>query len=131
MSLTILSSSPQNTIKENLRRGSMGESLIKRKKSSLGEEETTLIRDTFILNMLDFDAQKELHKETESPIKAHQIVIHMEMGAQNQQKTNQRLNTNAQSVNIVINFQGLHCTTNNQQQWKDFTRYLFVPQNYE
>ena len=33
---------------------------------NLGSEETTLIRDAFILNMLDHETQKELLKETKS-----------------------------------------------------------------
>ena len=39
-------------------------------KPSLDNEETTLIRDTFILNMLDCQTQKELHKQTVTPTKA-------------------------------------------------------------
>ena len=49
--------------------------------------------------MLDLDTQKELPKETVSLTKALEAAIHMEMGAQYQQKRNQNLNTNAQSVN--------------------------------
>ena len=36
--------------------------------------------------MLDFDTQKELPKEIVSPTKALEVAIHMEKGAQNQQK---------------------------------------------
>ena len=81
---------------------------------SLEDEETTLIRDTFIFNFLEHETQKELPKETVSPKKALEIAIHMDMVAQNQQKVNQNLNTNAQSVNIVNNFQGRNRNTNYQ-----------------
>ena len=47
---------------------------------SLGDEETTLIRDTIILNMMDHDIQKKLLKETVSPTKALDNAIQMEMG---------------------------------------------------
>ena len=77
--------------------------------------------------MLDYETQKELLKESVSPTKALEKSIHMEMGAQRQQKIDQNLNTNAQSVNIVNNFQGRNRTTNNQQQRPDFTRYPTVP----
>ena len=56
--------------------------------------------------MKDHDTQRELLKETVSSTKALEVATHIEMGAQNQQKLNQNLNTNAQSVNIFINFQG-------------------------
>ena len=72
---------------------------------SLGDEKTTLIRDSFILNMQDHDTQRELLKEAGSPAKALEFAMQMEMEAQNQQK-NQNMNTNAQSVNIFNNFQG-------------------------
>ena len=52
------------------------------KKCSLGDEETTLIGDSFILNMLDINKQKELPTDTVSPTKALEIAIHMEMVAQ-------------------------------------------------
>ena len=88
---------------------------------SLGDEETTLIRDTFILNMIDSDTQKELLKETVTHTKALGIDIHMDMGAQNMQKINQILNTNAQSVKVVNKFQGrleLPTTTGTQLSTK-------------
>ena len=72
---------------------------------SLGDEETTLIWDKFILNMLDHDTQNELLKEPVSPTKALQTAIQMEMGAQNQKKINQNLNIATKSVNVVNNFQ--------------------------
>ena len=34
---------------------------------TLGDEETTIICDTFLLNMLDYEAQKELLKDTVTP----------------------------------------------------------------
>ena len=55
---------------------------------SLGDEEITLIRDAFILNMRDHDTQRELLKQSASPSKALELAIHMEMGVQNQQKIN-------------------------------------------
>ena len=54
---------------------------------SLGDEETTLIRETFILNMWDHDTQKELLKEIVLPTKAPEIAIHIEMEVQNQQRS--------------------------------------------
>ena len=72
---------------------------------SLGDEETTLIRDTFILNTMYHDTQKELLKETVSPTKALEAAIKMEMGAQNQQKINQDLNIATKLINAVNNFQ--------------------------
>ena len=46
--------------------------------------------------MLDIDTQKELLKQKISLTDTLKIAIHMEMGAQNQHKINQKLNTNAQ-----------------------------------
>ena len=40
---------------------------------SLGNEETTIIRDEFILNMMGNETQKELQKETVEPTKALKI----------------------------------------------------------
>ena len=42
---------------------------------SLGSEKTSLIRDAFILNMIDHETQKELLKETVEPSKALEIAI--------------------------------------------------------
>ena len=56
---------------------------------SLGDEETTLIRDAFIINMQDQYTQRELLKESVSPSKTLELAIKKEMGAQNQQKINQ------------------------------------------
>ena len=53
-----------------------------------GDEETRLIRDTFIPNMLDHETQKEVPKETLSSTNCHKIAIHTKMRAQNQQKFN-------------------------------------------
>ena len=52
---------------------------------SLGDEETTLIRDTFILNILDYETQKKLLEEVVSPHTALEKLIYTEMRAQNQQ----------------------------------------------
>ena len=98
---------------------------------SLGDEETTLTRVTFILNINDHDTQRQLLKETVSPTKALDVAINMEMGAQNQQKIHQSLNTTAQSVNAVNNFQGRNRNVNCQHSCKNFTRYPTVPQNYQ
>ena len=57
---------------------------------SLGDEETTLIRDAFKLNTQDHDTQRELLKETEgivSPLKALEVAIHIEMGKSTKNKT--------------------------------------------
>ena len=50
----------------------------------LGDEETTLIRDTYILNMQHHDTERELLKETVSPTKA--LAIHMEVGGKTNRK---------------------------------------------
>ena len=75
---------------------------------SLGNEETTLIRDAFILNMMDNETQKELLNETVEPTKALEVAIQMEMGARNQQKINQNLALTTNSVNAVNTFQTLN-----------------------
>ena len=98
---------------------------------TLGSEETTLIRDAFILNMIDHETQKELLKETVEPSKALKIAIKMEMGAQNQQKINQNLMSGSNSVNLINNHQLRNRNANAQQISRDFTRYATVPQNYQ
>ena len=98
---------------------------------SLGSEETTLIRDAFMLNMIDHETQTELLKETVEPSKALEIAIQMEMGAQNQQKINQNLMSTINSVNLVNNYQTRNRNVNAQQPKRDFTRYPTVPQNYQ
>ena len=98
---------------------------------NLGSEETTLIRDAFILNMMDHETQKELLKEKSEPSKAFEIAIQMEMGAQNQQKINQDLMSTTNSVNVINNYQKRNRNANAQQPKRDFTRYPTVPQNYQ
>ena len=98
---------------------------------TLGSEETTLIRDAFILNMIDHETQKELLKETVEPSKALEIAIQMEMGAQNQQKINRNLMSGSNSVNLINNHQIRNCNENAQQTKRDFTRYATLPQNYQ
>ena len=98
---------------------------------SIGDEETTLIRDTFILNMMDHDAQKELLRETVSPTKALEVAIQIEMGAQNQQKINKNLYIATNLVNAVNNLQTRNRNANYQPTRKYFTRYPTVPQNYQ
>ena len=61
---------------------------------SLGNEETTLIRDAFILNMRDNETQKELLKENVEPTKALEVAIQMEMGAQKSTKDKSKLGSN-------------------------------------
>ncbi|XP_075241628.1 AP-1 complex subunit gamma-1-like [Convolutriloba macropyga] len=82
---------------------------------SLGSEETILIRDAFILNIIDHETQKELLKETVEASKALEIAIQMEMGAQNQQKINQNLMSTTNSVNVVNNYQTRNRNANAQQ----------------
>ena len=94
---------------------------------SLGDEETTLIRDAFILYMIDHETQKELLKETVEPSKALEIAIQMETAAQNQQKINQNLNLTINSIDAVNNFQTRNRNANSQPTRKDFTRYLLAP----
>ena len=98
---------------------------------NLGSEETTLIRDAFILNMLDRETQKELLKETVEPPKALEIAIQMEMGAQNQQKINQNLMSGNTSVNFINNNSIRNRNANGPSTKRDFTRYPTVPQNYQ
>ena len=81
--------------------------------------------------MQDHDIQKELLKKTVLPTKALEVALHVEMGSQNQQKINQNLNTNAQSVKIVNTLQERNRSAIYQQQRKDFTRCPTVPQNYQ
>ena len=97
----------------------------------LGSEETTLIRDAFILNMIDHETQKELLKETVKPSKALEIAKQMEMETQNQQKINQNLMSGSNSVNLINNHQIRNRNANSQQTKRDFTRYATVPQNYQ
>ena len=94
---------------------------------SLGSEETTLIRDAFILNMIDHETQKELLKETVEPSKALEIAIQMEMGAQNQQKINQNLLSGTNSVKAINSNQIRNRNANAPQTKQDFTRYATVP----
>ena len=98
---------------------------------TLGSEETTLIRDAFILNLIDHETQKELLKETVEPSKALKIAIQMEMGAQNQHKINQNLMSSSNLVNLINNHQIRNRNANAQQTKRDFTRYATVPQNYQ
>ena len=95
---------------------------------SVGDAETTLIREAFIRNMMDQEIQKELLKETVAPTKALDIAIEMEMGAQTQQKINQNLNRTTNSVNAVNNFQTRNRNANYQPARRDFTRYSSIPQ---
>ena len=96
---------------------------------TLGIEETTLIRDAFILNMIDHETQKELLKEAVEPSKSLEIAI--QMGAQNQHKINQNLISSSNSVNLINNHQIRNRSANAQQTKRDFTRYATVPQNYQ
>ena len=101
------------------------------KNCNLGSEETTLIRDTFILNVIDHETRKELLKETVQPSKALEIAIQMEMGAQNQQKINKNLMSGTNSVNSINSNQIRNRNANAQQTKRDFTRYATVPKNYQ
>ena len=78
---------------------------------SLVDDETTPIRDTFILNMLDFDTQKEHLKETESPKNPRKSYSYGD-GCPEPPKINQNLNTIAQLLNIVNKFHGRNRNTN-------------------
>ena len=98
---------------------------------SLGSEETTLIRDAFILNMIDHETQKELLKETVESSKALEIAIQMEMRAQNQQEINQNLRPTTNSVNVVNNYLPRNRNANAQQTRRDLARYPNGSQNYQ
>ena len=78
---------------------------------SPGSDETGLIRDAFILNMIYHETRKELLKKTAEPSKALETAIQMEMRAQNQQKINQIL----MSVKVVNNYQTRNRNANTQQ----------------
>ena len=90
-----------------------------------------MIRDAFILNMIDHETQKELLKEAVEPSKALEIAIQMQMGAQNQQKINQILMSGTNSVNSINSNQIRNRNATAQQTKRDFTRYATVPQNYQ
>ena len=81
---------------------------------SQGDEETTLIRDNFILINLDSNAQKELVKETVSPTKALETANLIDMN-QNQQKIKQILARVLNQRTLSINFKAAVApqTTNN------------------
>ena len=98
---------------------------------SLRNEETTLIRDSFILNMMDNETHKELLIETAETTKTLKIAIQMEMGAQNPQKVNKNLTLTTNSVNAVNNFETRNHNANYQLALKDFTRCPSVHQNYQ
>ena len=98
---------------------------------NLGGEETSLIRDAFLLNMIDHETQKELLKGTVEPSKALQIAIQMEMGPQNQQKINQNVMSGTNSVNSINSNQIRNRNANVQQTKRDFTLYATVPQIYQ
>ena len=100
-------------------------------KCTLGSEETTLIRNAFILNMIDHETQKELLKETVEPSKALEMAIQIEMGAQNQQKINQNLMSGTNSLNSINSNQIRHRNANAEQTKRDFTRYATATQNYQ
>ena len=61
---------------------------------NLGSEETTLIRDAFILNMINLETQKELLKETVETSKALEIAFQIEMGAKKSPKDKSKLGSN-------------------------------------
>ena len=95
---------------------------------SRGNEENTLIRDTFKCNIRDKDTQKELHKEAVTPTKAVETTIHKKMGFKQQmgnsyKKINQNANiNNTQSVKIFKNYQNRNHNKNIQQQRQNFNR---------
>ena len=66
--------------------------------------------------------QRELLKETVDPSKALKIAIQKEMGAQNQQKSNQNSALTTNSVNAVYTFQTRNRNANYQSAHKDFKR---------
>ena len=65
---------------------------------SRGNEDTTLIRDTFNCNIRDNDTQKELHKEAVTPTKALQLTIHMEVGFKQQMGNSHIKKTKTQTL---------------------------------
>ena len=64
-----------------------GRSIEQAENCSLGDEETTLIRDAFVLNMQDLDSQRELLKETVSPSKVLGGNTYGDGGAKSTKKT--------------------------------------------
>ena len=115
---------------ESVERSFYGRLIELAENCTLGSEETTLIRDAFILNMIDHETQKELLKETVEPSKALEIAIQIEMGAQNQHKIIQNLMSSSISVNLINNHQIRNRNANAQQTKRDLTRFATVPQNY-
>ena len=66
----------------------------------LGDQEDTLIRDLFIVNMQDPEIQRELLRETLEPPQALPLAINMELGQRNQLQIS---NTQpASHVNAII-----------------------------
>ena len=65
-----------------------------------------LIRDIFIINMLDDDIQRQLLRDTVDPERALSIVVNMEMGHQNQQRISSNNNNNASgsAINAIQSF---------------------------
>ena len=75
--MTHLCSSHRNNKNEPVERF-YGQLKEQAENSSLGDEYTTLICDTFILKMLNFDTMKERLKETVTLAKAIEMAINME-----------------------------------------------------
>ena len=63
--------------------------------------EEVIIRDIFITNMLDYDIQRELLRDTVDPERALSIAVNMEMGHQNQQRISSNDNANGSAVNAI------------------------------
>ena len=67
-----------------------------------------IIRDIFIINILDDDIQRELLRDTVDPDRAFCIAVNMEMGHQNQQQkpsnNNNNNNANGNAINAIQSF---------------------------
>ena len=70
--------------------------------------EKAIIRDIFIINMLNDDIQRELLHETVDPYRALSIAVNMEMGHQNQQRISSKNNNNNANGNAINAIQSIN-----------------------
>ena len=68
------------------------------------ENREVIIRDIFITNMLDYDIQRELLRDTVDPERALSIAVNMEMGHQNQQRIPSNNGATGSTVNAIQSF---------------------------
>ena len=66
--------------------------------------EEVVIRNKFIINMLDDDIRRELLRDTVDPESALSIAVNMELGHQNQQRTSSNNGATSSTVNAIQTF---------------------------